>query len=138
MSYLNNRITASIFFNPVVENEVLRIINDLKNSSPGWDGFQAKLVKHVKDVIAPVLVHVCNLSLESGVFPYELKIANVVPIFKAGEDDIFSNYRPVSVLTVFSKLYERIVYSRLLMFLDKHFSNTNLDFENTFQRTWHC
>ena len=118
--YLRNRISESIFFQPVLENEILQNIGKLKNSSAGWDGFEAKVIKEIKNTLVIPLVHVCNLSLTSGTFPNELKVANVVPIFKAGDDDIFSNYRPVSVLSVISKIYENIVYTRLLSFLNKH------------------
>ena len=66
------------------------------------------------------LAHICNLSFQVGVFPAEPKISNVVPIFKSGDEMIFSNYRPVSVLLVFSKLLERLMYNRLLEFINDH------------------
>ena len=53
-------------------------------------------------------------------FPRELKLANVVPIYKAGDDKEFTNYRPVSILPVFSKILERVMYNRLIDFLDKY------------------
>ena len=58
-----------------------------------------------------------NLSLTDGIFPNELKLACVVPIFKTGDPIQYSNYRPVSVLPVLSKIYERIMYQRLLSFI---------------------
>ena len=61
-----------------------------------------------------------NISLLIGVFPSELKIARVIPLFKSGEPHKFSNYRPVSVLPLFSKILERLMYSRLLPFTNKH------------------
>ena len=60
------------------------------------------------------------MSLLNGVFPSELKIARVIPLFKSGESNKFSNYRPVSVLPLFSKILERLMYSRLLSFINKH------------------
>ena len=56
----------------------------------------------------------------NGVVPNELKIARVVPIFKSGDTMLFSNYRPVSVLPLFSKILERLMYTRLLSFVNKH------------------
>ena len=118
--YLHNRIQESFFFAPVLENEILMIISKLKNSSSGWDCFETKVIKEIKTIIVEPLVYICNLSISTGIFPYELKLAQVVPIFKAGDDEFFSNYRPVSILSVFSKIFEKIVYQRLLDFLNKH------------------
>ena len=66
------------------------------------------------------LTHNMYMSLLRGVFPSELKIARVIPLFKSGESNKFSNYRPVSVLPLFSKVLERLMYSRLLSFINKH------------------
>ena len=55
-----------------------------------------------------------------GVFPWQMKIANIVPIYKSGDNTLFNNFRPVSVLPLFSKILERIVYNRLIEFFDKH------------------
>ena len=60
------------------------------------------------------------MSLLKGVFPSELKIARVIPLFKSGESNKYSNYRPVSVLPLFSKILERLMYSRLLSLINKH------------------
>ena len=58
------------------------------------------------------LTHIINMSLSTGIVPNDLKIAKVIPIFKKGEQDLVSNYRPISLLTCFSKIFERIVYKR--------------------------
>ena len=57
------------------------------------------------------------MSLESGIFPDKLKIARVIPLFKAGDPANISNYRPISVLPSFSKMLERIMYKRLYKYL---------------------
>ncbi len=59
------------------------------------------------------------MSLETGIFPDQLKVAKIIPIFKTGEADIFTNYRPISILSSFSKIYERVLYNRLIEFIDK-------------------
>ena len=66
------------------------------------------------------LTHVLNLSMLQGVVPNELKIARVIPLFKADNNMLISNYRPVSVLPVFSKILERLMYNRLYSFIIKH------------------
>ena len=66
------------------------------------------------------LTHICNLSFKRGIFPAQLKIANVVPIYKTGNEHVFSNYRPVSVLPIFSKLLEKLKYNRLMDFITRN------------------
>lgn len=76
----------------------------LKNSwASDVHGIEAKPVKYVIDVIAPFLVHIFNLVLECGCFPSSMKLAKVTLIFKGGEKNDPNNYRPISVLPVFSK-----------------------------------
>ena len=65
-------------------------------------------------------MYVSNLSFQTGVFPRELKIANVVPIFKSGDEMVFTNYRPVSVLPIFSKILERLMYNRLIDYINEN------------------
>ena len=65
-------------------------------------------------------MYITNLSFQTGVFPRELKIANVVPILKAGDEMFFTNYRPVSVLPVFSKILERLMYNRLIEYINEN------------------
>ena len=78
------------------------------------------VVKESVNLICAPLTHIINLSLNSGVVPQEMKIARVIPLFKSGDKSLFTNYRPVSVLPVFSKFLERIVYNRLINFLNKY------------------
>ena len=102
---------------PVNDEEVIKIISSFKDSSAGWDELKPGIIKNIKGCIAMPLAHICNLSFKRGVFPMQLKIANVVPIYKTGNEHVFSNYRPVSVLPVFSKLLERLMYIRLMNFI---------------------
>jgi len=119
--YLGSPNVNSIFVVPVTENEVFNIITGLKNkSSPGWDGIKTDVIKYVADIIVKPLMYVINLSLESGIVPDEIKIARVVPIYKSGNVKELTNYRPVSVLPCLSKLFERVVYNRLVEFIEKH------------------
>ena len=61
-----------------------------------------------------------NKSLASGIFPNKLKIAKIIPIFKSGDPSSFSNYRPVSILPAFSKVFEKVIYNRLLQHLNEN------------------
>ena len=64
------------------------------------------------------LTHIINKSLREGVFPSELKLAKVVPIFIARATDQITNYWPISVLSFFSKMFEKIIYHKLIEFMD--------------------
>ena len=118
--YITQNTEIVFAINPVSDNEILKLIGDLKDSASGWDELRPNMIKHVKEHIKLPLTHICNLSFSTGVFPCELKIANVVPIFKANDDMIFSNYRPVSVLPVLSKLIERLMYNRLIHYINEN------------------
>ena len=104
----------------VTENEIEKIIENLKESSCGWDELTPSIMKYIKQGIKIPLTHISNLSFQTGVFPAELKIANVVPIFISGDETIFKNYRPVSVLPIFSKILERFMYNRLTEFINEN------------------
>ena len=98
--------------------EVEDILKSLKNAGPGWDGISARIVKLSYKYFLVPLVHICTLSLIHGVFPNELKIAKAIPLYKGGNARLFVNYRPVSVLSIFLKIYERLMYNRLSEFIE--------------------
>jgi len=79
-------------------------------------------LKLSKYLLAPLLSNVISESVLDGVFPNNLKIAKVVPIFKSGDSEIPTNCRPISVLTYFSKIFEKVLYGRL----NAYFSINNL------------
>ena len=72
----------------------------------------------IEFIIDP-LTHICNQPLMEGIFPQQLKIANVIPLYKSDDPMHFNHYRPVSLLCILSKVFERIMYVRLLKFLEK-------------------
>jgi Skp family chaperone for outer membrane proteins len=117
-SHMSINLNISLFLNPTNEDEILKIISNLKNASCGYDGINMKLIKTVKYEILAPFVHICNLSFTQGKMPDILKIAKVIPIHKKEDKQLFSNYRPISVLPAFSKIIERLVYKRIIKFLD--------------------
>ena len=112
---MNKLYLNSIYIEPPTEEEVLNILSSFRNSSPGHDDINIK----VKEVIIGPLTHICKISLGTGSFPDQCKIAKIVPIFKKGEVNKFSNYRPVLVLPAVSKIFERLMYNRLIKFIDQ-------------------
>ena len=116
LTYVNN-VNNSIVIFDVSCDEVKNIIRSLKNSSAGHDEFPTFVGKLCVDSYIEPLTFLINYSLKTGVFPSELKLARVVPIFKAGDSSALTNYRPISVLTFFAKVFEKIVYNKLLNFI---------------------
>ena len=77
------------------------------------------IVKQVIKYIAKLLDHACSESFDCGVFPDNMKVAKVIPPFKAGDRSLFSNYRRISLLSQFSKTFEKLFNERLDKFFDK-------------------
>src|SRR3989442_4625584 len=106
---------------PTDSKEVTNIIHALKNTaSCGVDQIPVSAVKFVSSYISPILSLLINHSTDKGIFPDALKIAKILPIHKTGDKILITNYRPISLLTVFSKIYEKIILKRLNDFLTKH------------------
>jgi exonuclease III len=111
-------IPNSLFFTPTTPNEIFNILNSMKaKTSCGHDGLSPKLVKQCSANILTPLTHIVNLSMSTGHFPQEMKIAKVVAIYKKDNPASLENYRPISLLPTFSKILERTVYNRLYSFL---------------------
>uniref|UniRef100_A0A0K8R810 Putative outcast ele5 orf1-h 1e-40-j 4 n=1 Tax=Ixodes ricinus TaxID=34613 RepID=A0A0K8R810_IXORI len=120
-SYLEYRNNYSIFLEPVTIPEVCSVFMQLKNSSScDCDNLQIRPVKYILDLVAPCLCHIFNLSLTTGLFPEKMQMAKVAVLHKKGDKNILSNYRPLSILPLFSKGLEKIIHTRLVQFSDKH------------------
>ena len=120
LSFLKGNYAQSLFLSPVTYDELRVVIDSLKNGSAGPDELQSKVIKSLKTYILSPLLHIVNLSFAQGVVPTQLKQANVTPIFKAGDAMCAGNYRPISVLSIFSKIFEKVMHSRLYSFLLHH------------------
>ena len=116
--YLKGNFLNSFYAAPVTEEEINNILKCLNDSACGWDEIDSKIVRTARHVLIHPIVHICNLSLANGVFPQQLKIAKVVPLHKGDDPSLFSNYRPISILPLFSKVFERIMYNRLINYLN--------------------
>lgn len=108
----------SLVLLPTDENEVKRLIMSLKSDAMGWDNINAKLLKLCIDTVAPALVHICNLALDTGKFPLAFKKSVITPIYKNGARDQVNNYRPISILPAMSKILEKIMNSQLSKYLE--------------------
>ena len=127
--YLIRPSKDSFYIFPVTKDEVEKEIACLKNNkSTGPYSVPIKLLKLIKYIISKPLEQIFNLCFAKGVVPDNMKIANVIPIHKKDSQLLVSNYRPISLLSGFSKLLEKLMASRLTSFLEKN----KILFENQF------
>lgn len=108
-----------IFFPPITNEEVNETIIHLKNKkSVGFDNLTADLLKTIREDVVDQLTYLFNISIEQGHFPNTLKLAIVIPVHKNGAVEDIENYRQISLLSVVSKLFERIIYNRIVSFCE--------------------
>lgn len=106
---------------PTTPCEVSKTIKSLKSkNSSGFDSVPSKVVKHCESELIHPLTNIINKSFAQGKFPNKLKTAKVYPKFKKGDSTETQNYRPISLLSTFSKIIEKIVLARLLQHLSQH------------------
>lgn len=109
----------SMFMIPTDEKEIQSIIIKLKNNkAPGDDGVNTFLLKKISFLIAPILTELFNRSFVDGEFPACLKKAVVIPIYKKGDRKNTDCYRPISLLSSFAKVFEKLVKKRLMIYLE--------------------
>ena len=116
--YLGQSFSETVFLAPVTQEEINLKIKSLKDTATGYNDINAMSLKLTNQFICQPLTHLCNLSLTQGVFPEQLKIANVIPLYKTDDPMLFNNYRPVSLLCVLSKVFEKVMYDRIITFLE--------------------
>ena len=113
--------SKSIYFYPVTETEINRLITNLPNkTSSGHDNISNVLIKDLKNLLLHPLNIIFNKSLTEGVFPEPMKRADVIPLHKGKRHDLKTNYRPISLLLTISKILEKIVHKRTYNFLDSN------------------
>lgn len=113
----DNKTNSFVFHEISVDyvyNEIIKMPN---NKSPGIDNICPKLLKIAAPIICLPLTYICNLSLTTSIFPQDWKMAKVTPIHKSGDKSKAENYRPISVLSIVSKIVERSVHDQLYTYL---------------------
>ena len=129
VDFMGDRIGSSFFIAPSVPLEISEIISLLKTGkSLGPHSIPMKILKILSPLISSPLSKIINESFQSGAFPDKMKLAKVIPMFKKGCPLTASTYRPISLLSVFSKITEKVMYERLYKFLEKHETLYNLQF----------
>jgi hypothetical protein len=106
---------------PTTESEIICTIKSLKSKdSSGYDGISNRILKVCGQYLGKPLACTYNISLKQGKFPDRLKYSTVVPVFKSGDRSQIVNYRPISLLTGFSKVFENLLYSRIMQHVQCH------------------
>ena len=106
LTYVNNSERSIVILDVTCE-EIKGVIHSLNNTSSGWDEIPTFLVKKCVDSFIEPLTYLVNFSISEGIFPSELKLAIVVPIFKSGDPSLITNYRPISVLIYFLRFLKK-------------------------------
>ena len=96
------------------------ILHSKSNKSTGFDNIDSYMVKQIAPQLVNQLANMFNKSFLTGIVPTKLKIAKIIPLYKTKDPALFCNYRPISLLPVFSKILERLMYNRLYNFLTEH------------------
>ena len=115
--YLPRPISNSFVCEHISHIEMYNIINKLSTrKSAGPDTFNIQFLSNYQPILIPILCYIFNLSLEQGIYPSALKVAKTIPIYKKGTHACLSNYRPISLLSIFSKIFESLMATRLSLF----------------------
>ena len=118
--FLRNRSINSFVFFPSNAIEIENVIKELKDNGAGLNKISNSVLKDSMNEISPILSKIINKCIQQGYFPHELKSGCITPIHKNGDKTSIKNYRPVCSLSSLSKIIEKVVYNRMMKFIDKN------------------
>ena len=120
-SFLTGNSNTAVTLKPTTVRELENICSTFASGkAPGYDNIPMHVIKNSFHLISTPLMNIINLSLLKGIFPHKLKIAKVIPVYKADDPCLFVNYRPISLLPNFSKFFEKVMCNRLTEFAEKY------------------
>lgn len=112
--------TQSMFLKALSPEDILEVTATLQNKfSHGDDEIPTGIIKYCINEIKEVLSYIINNSFKYGIFPDQLKLANIIMLFKSGNQQVMNNYRPISLLPSFSKIFEAAFCRQLVSFMNK-------------------
>ena len=121
LEYLSSQNESSFFISPVSHEEIKVIINSLKSGKAvGPHSIPIYLLKMLSEYIAVPLCDIANESFSGAIFPDMMKLTKVISLYKKNSPEVPSNYRQLSLLSVFSKIVEKLMHKRLYSFLEKY------------------
>ena len=119
-TYLKNSVSDTLFLREVDAGEVYEVIRNFKNKCTRDTKISSLKLANISYGFTSTLARVINKSFQEGIFPEQMKLARVTPIHKEGSKSKVGNYRPISLLNSFSKIYEKLMHSRLSEYLESH------------------
>ncbi|CAK1581557.1 unnamed protein product [Parnassius mnemosyne] len=123
VDYLNGLPCLDIdpfHFSPVASDEIKKIILSIKSNAVGCDNISRRMIIYILDHILPVISHIINFSLNSGVFPSLWRMAHIIPLPKTSNPTLPNHFRPISILPFLSKILEACVHRQLSLFVYKN------------------
>lgn len=135
--YLGEKQANSVYLTPISDSEVLNVKSLSKKTSLDQNGISMEIIKKVISDIVKPFAYICKKSFLDGYFPDSMKIARVIPIYKSGEKCRYTNYRPVSLISKFLKILEKLFETRFSNFIEKKMKFlviVNMDLEVTDQQ----
>ena len=109
--FMPAREMHSMLLSECTAEEINQIIKELQNGKSS--DIPVKVIKKTSEIISPILALYFNYYMKAGIFPKELKLGNITPIYKKGNEELLENYRPISTLPIFGKIFEKVIYTRL-------------------------
>ena len=119
-SYLKDRINNTFFMTPILKDEISKAMSKLKYNGKSSKTISTLVLKDNTIKLSEILTSLLNSCISNGYFPNELKIGCITPLYKNGSKCDIKNYRPVCSLSPFSKIFERLIYNRMIDFIDKN------------------
>ena len=126
-------------FSKVTNNDIVKELLSLDTSKASQDSdIPTKILIEISDIFAEFLFANYNASVvENSIFPSILKLADITPVFKKGDKECKENYRPVSILSNVSKVFERIIFRQISNYMEPFLSKYQCDFRKGYS-TQHC
>ena len=116
--YLRNASESRVYFEPITEHKTMKVIENLKKKTrTGINGISNQLLKSAKNVLVKPITTIINQMIVTGIFPGNLKISKVIPLYKAKDQTLLSNYRPIALLPSISKIFEYVLLEQITNYL---------------------
>ena len=112
----------------MIKDEEISAVKHLNDNGKSIHNTSSLVLKEINCKLSDILTHVLNNCISDGYFPTELKTGCITPIYKNGTKSEVNNYRPVCSLTPFSKIFERIIYNRMIRFIEDNNISSSTQF----------
>ena len=119
--YLKEPIINSFYFHQITKNDIYNALIDIKSkTSRDINGIDMNIIKIVFNLILEPLLYNFNQIIHTSTIPNQMEIAIIIPIYKNGKHEEINNYRPISLLPQFSKIFEKMFIRKMLLFIDRN------------------